>query len=230
MRADGDERQVQMETALGIHRRLLEAYGVPDWRPHYAPLDELILTILSQNTSDVNSGRAYEALRARFPTWADVMTAPVADLAESIRPGGLAPQKAPRIQAVLRRIAAERGALTLDFLADWPTERALQWLLSFDGVGPKTASIVLLFSFGEPTFPVDTHIARITRRLGLVAEQADPEKIRLAWQSLVPAAAYYPLHLNLISHGRAVCKALQPRCGACVLVDLCRYPQKTART
>jgi endonuclease III len=213
-----------------VHRRLLAAYGVPDWHPSYAPVDELVLTILSQNTSDINSGRAYRALRGRFPAWTDVMAAPAAEVASAIRPGGLAEIKAPRIQAALQRIRRERGEVSLDFLAEMPTEEALRWLLSLDGVGPKTACIVLLFCFGRPAFPVDTHIARITRRLGLVASAANAEQIRSAWQALVPPDVFYPLHLNLISHGRAVCKAAAPRCPACVLIDICAYPRRLSLT
>ena len=139
--------------AAEVYRRLLAAYGEPTWRPYYQPMDELVLTFLSQNTSDLNSGRAFEALKARYPTWQAVLDAPVAELAETIRSGGLAQQKAPRIQAALRRILAERGEFSLDFLADLPVDEATRWLTSFDGIGHKTASIVLLFCFNQPAFP-----------------------------------------------------------------------------
>ncbi len=164
--------------AAEIYRRLLAAYGEPTWRPYYQPLDELVLTFLSQNTSDLNSGRAFEALKARYPTWQAVLDAPVAELAETIRSGGLAQQKAPRIQAALRRIQAERGAFTLDFLADLPVAEATRWLTSFDGIGHKTASIVLLFCFNQPAFPVDTHVGHVTRRLGLAGPKDSEEKIK----------------------------------------------------
>ena len=215
------------EVAREIFLRLQEAYGTPDWRPHYDPMEELILTFLSQNTSDVNSGRAFEALKARYPTWQAVMDAPVDELAAAIRSGGLSQRKAPRIQAALRRILAERGEFSLDFLAALPAEEGMQWLRSFDGIGHKTASIVLLFCFGKPVFPVDTHIGRVTRRLGLAGPKESEERIAGIWQSLAPAAWYYPLHLNLIRHGREVCAARAPRCAVCVLNGVCRYEHKT---
>jgi len=214
------------EVAAEVHRRLLAAYGAPTWRPHYAPLDELILTFLSQNTSDINSGRAFAALKARYPTWQAVLDAPVAELAETIRSGGLAQRKAPRIQAALRRIQAERGELSLDFLADLPVEEAQRWLTSLDGVGHKTASIVLLFCFNKAAFPVDTHVGRVTRRLGLAAPRATEAQIKQIWEALAPAEWFYPLHLNLIQHGRRVCRARQPRCAQCVLADICRFEPK----
>lgn len=213
--------------AAEVHRRLLAAYGEPTWRPHYAPLDELILTFLSQNTSDTNSGRAFAALKARYPTWQDVLAAPVAELAETIRSGGLAQRKAPRIQAALRRILAERGEFSLDFLVDLPVEEATRWLTSFDGVGHKTAAIVLLFCFNKAAFPVDTHVGRVTRRLGLAGPRASAEKIKQIWEALVPAEWFYPLHLNLIQHGRRICRAGRPLCPQCVLADICQFESKT---
>jgi endonuclease III len=209
--------------ASEVHRRLLAAYGEPTWRPYYAPMDELVLTFLSQNTSDLNSSRAFEALRARYPTWQAVLDAPVGELATTIRSGGLSQQKAPRIQKALRRILAERGEFNIDFLAGLPVDEATRWLTSFDGIGHKTASIVLLFCFNKPAFPVDTHVGRVTRRLGLAGPKDNEEKIKGIWEQLVPADWFYPLHLNLIRHGRQVCHAQRPTCGACVLKDICRY-------
>jgi endonuclease-3 len=221
-----DEFACRQARAGQIDRRLLEAYGQPDWRPTHPALDELILTILSQNTSDLNSGRAFAALRARYPTWQAVLEAPVEELAETIRSGGLAEQKAPRLQAALRRIRAERGELSLDFLAQWPPAQVLSYLTSYPGVGPKTAAIVALFSFGMPAFPVDTHVTRVTRRLGLAGPRATPEQVQAIWEALVSPDRFFPLHLNLIRHGREVCKAPTPRCWQCVLHDLCDYPDK----
>jgi endonuclease-3 len=206
-----------------VYRRLLAAYGEPDWRSHFLPVEELVLTLLSQNTSDINSGRAFEALQARYPTWQAVMDAPTDELAHTIRSGGLARQKAPRIQSALRRILQERGELNINHLADLPTDEAMRWLTSFDGIGHKTASIVLLFCFGKPAFPVDTHVGRVTRRLGLAGTKETEEKIKAIWESLAPAEWYYPLHLNLIRHGRQVCRARAPNCPACVLSDICLY-------
>ena len=217
-----------VEWAEQVYRRLDAAYGVPDWRPYYDPVDELVLTILSQNTSDLNSGRAFEAMRARYPTWEEVLAAPVDELAASIRSGGLSQQKAPRIQAALRRVLQERGEFRLDFLRDLPLQEAFAWLTSFAGIGHKTASIVLLFCFNRPAFPVDTHITRVSRRLGVSGPKATPEQISAIWIDLVPSDRFYALHLNLIRHGREVCKAPTPRCAACILADLCAYPNKTS--
>jgi endonuclease-3 len=206
-----------------VYRRLLAIYGEPTWRPRFSPVEELILTLLSQNTSDINSGRAFDALRARYPAWQDVLDAPTAELADTIRSGGLSQRKAPRIQKALRRIQVERGEFNIDFLADLPVGEAMDWLTSFDGVGHKTASIVLLFCFGKPVFPVDTHVGRVTRRLGLAGPRETEEKIKAIWEALVPAQWYYSLHLNLIRHGRQVCQARVPDCPVCVLQDVCRY-------
>jgi endonuclease-3 len=213
--------------AAEVHARLLTAYGAPTWRASYPPMDELVLTFLSQSTSDINSGRAFAALKARYPTWQAVLDAPVAELAETIRSGGLAQQKAPRIQAALRRIQAERGELALDFLAKLPVDEAARWLTSFDGIGHKTASIVLLFCFNKATFPVDTHVGRVTRRLGLAGPKDSEQKIKGIWEALAPAAWFYPLHLNLIRHGREVCHAQRPTCDRCTLRDICRFEVKT---
>jgi endonuclease III len=217
----------QRAHAAEVHARLLRAYGAPTWRSFYPPLDELVLTFLSQNTSDLNSGRAFEALRARYATWQAVLDAPVKELADTIRSGGLADQKAPRIQAALRRIKEERGELSLDFLSDWPVERVVEWLTSFNGIGHKTASIVALFCFNKPAFPVDTHVGRVTRRLGLAGSKDAEEKIKAIWEHLVPQDWFYPLHLNLIRHGREVCQAPRPKCGRCILYDICLYTAKT---
>lgn len=213
----------ETDRAQEIFRRLAEEYGLPQWQSHGDPVEVLVNTFLSQNTSDVNSHRAFRSLRERFPTWDEVMTAPVEAVAEAIRSGGLANSKAPRIQAALRRIVEERGELTLDFLADMSVADAKAWLESLHGVGAKTAAIVLLFSLGKPAFPVDTHVHRVSRRLGIVPDRATPEETEAIWEALMPAETFYPLHINLIRHGRQVCRAREPRCGICILQDLCRY-------
>ncbi len=218
MATDAQTLRVKAEA---IVQRLAAEYGYPAWYPVGDPVEVLVGTFLSQNTSDVNSNRAFDALRARFPTWEAVMTAPIEEVEEAIRPGGLARSKAPRIQAALRRIFSERGEFSLDFLKDMPLDQARAWLQSFHGVGAKTAAIVLLFSLGRPVFPVDTHIHRISRRLGIVPPAATPEQTEAAWESLVPPEGFYPLHVNLIRHGRQVCKARDPRCHICVLQNLC---------
>lgn len=211
------------ERATQIHLRLAEYYGFPEWRNPLPPLDELISTILSQNTNDINRDRAFTVLRRRFPDWEAVRDAPEMDVIDAIRPAGLANQKGPRIQAVLREITAERGALDLSFLADMPTAQAHAWLVHFHGVGPKTAAIVLLFSLGKPAFPVDTHIYRVTGRLGLRPEKMTADQAHLHLEQLFPVETYYPVHLNLIHLGREICQARRPNCPVCPLKDLCDY-------
>lgn len=204
-------------------RRLLVAYGQPDWRSGLDPLSELVSTILSQNTSDVNRDVAFSRVRARFGTWEEVRDAEPSAVVDAIRPAGLANQKGPRIQEALRFITREQGSLTLDFLALWPVEKARLWLSSIHGVGPKTAAIVLLFSFGMPAFPVDTHIHRVTRRLGLIGPKVSRERAHELLAALVDPADYYSFHLNVILHGRQVCASRAPRCQICTLRDLCDY-------
>ncbi len=195
----------------------------PRWVSHAPPLDELIATILSQHTSDLNSGRAFAALRARFPTWREVLAADEADIADAIQSGGLAILKAPRIQRVLRAIDAEAGSLTLDWMRDWPLEQAHAWLIALPGVGPKTAACVLLFSLGLPTMPVDTHVHRVGRRLGLIPADVSANEAHAFFDRLIgpDRDAIYALHLNLIQHGRTTCKARDPECERCALNDLC---------
>lgn len=214
------ELQSKAET---IYRLLVEEYGQPTWRLHYDPVSELVLTFLSQNTNDVNSHRAFEQLKARYPTWDAVVAAPTEELADTIRSGGLADIKAPRIQGALQRILEERGEFNLHFLTDLPLEEAKQWLTSLKGIGPKSAAIVLLFCFGRPLFPVDTHVFRVSRRLGLVSPKTSREQTQAVWEALVSADLYYPLHLNLITHGRRVCKASNPHCVICVLQAQCDW-------
>jgi endonuclease-3 len=150
----------------------------------------------------------------------------LSEVAEAIRPAGLSQVKAPRIQAALRRIPAPAGRISLDFLAEMPLEEARAWLTALDGVGPKTAAIVLLFAFGRPAFPVDTHIHRVARRLGLIPPHASREKAHLLLEELLPAETYYTFHLNLIRHGREVCHPRNPACSRCRLLDLCPYGQE----
>jgi endonuclease-3 len=201
---------------------LAAEYGEPSMtrRP---PLDELVLTILSQNTSDLNRDRAYEAMRARYPTWREVLDAPTDELEQAIRPGGLARQKAPRIQAVLARVDRAGHGLDLEWLGELPPDEAMDWLTALPGVGVKTASIVLLFSFGVPVMPVDTHVHRIALRLGLVPAGTSAEKAHPLITALVPAGRMLEAHLLLITHGRRTCIARRPRCPGCVLLELCPY-------
>jgi endonuclease-3 len=212
-----------------VQQRLIEFYGKPTWHNPLPPLDELVSTILSQSTNDTNRDRAFQALRQRFPTWEAVRDAETSEVIEAIRIAGLANQKGPRIQQVLREITAERGELDLDFLKDIPAEQAREWLEKFKGVGPKTAAIVLLFSLGKPAFPVDTHIYRVTGRLGLLPEKMTVEQAHPYLASLFPAEAYYDTHLNIIQLGREVCQARQPNCSHCPLNDVCAYAQDQSR-
>jgi endonuclease III len=201
--------------------RLAERYGPPRRHRALPPLDELVLTILSQNTSDRNCERAYAAMRARFPTWAQVRDADPAALESVLRPGGLAAQKAPRIQAVLRELSADGGAPALEPVAGMPPDAAIERLTRLPGVGPKTASCVLLFSLGVPVMPVDTHVHRVARRLGLIPAGMSADAAHAHLTALVPATRMLEAHLLLIAHGRATCRALRPRCAECPLVDLC---------
>jgi endonuclease-3 len=211
------------QRALATHQILLEFYGHPEWRTPLPALDELVSTILSQNTNDTNRDRAFQGLRLRFPAWEAVRDAPTRLVVDAIRPAGLANQKGPRIQNVLREITAQRGELSLDFLNDLPAEQARQWLVQFKGVGPKTAAIVLQFSLGKPAFPVDTHIYRVTGRLGLRPPAMNAEQAHHHLAQLLPPETYYAAHLNLIRLGREVCQARRPRCSACPLTALCDY-------
>ena len=214
------------DKALEVHRRLLEDYGEPIWRPHMDAVSELVSTILSQNTNDVNRDVAFDRLRARLPAWEQVRDADTETVIEAIRPAGLANQKGPRIQQALRIITQERGELDLDFLADWPVEEAKEWLCAINGVGPKTAAIVLLFSLGRPAFPVDTHVHRVSKRLGLIGPKVSREKAHVELEELMPVEAYYPFHLNVIRHGRGICSSRKPRCTECSLNDLCDFYQE----
>jgi endonuclease-3 len=220
-----DEQEILQAKTTVVHHRLLDIYGEPEWRPHLDPVSELVSTILSQNTNDVNRDVAFDRLVARFPTWEEARDAHVEEIIEAIRPAGLANQKGPRIQEALRVITQERGELTLDFLADIPVEEAKRWLSAIKGVGPKTAAIVLLFSLGRPAFPVDTHVHRVTKRLGLIGVRTSRERAHVELESLVPPENYYAFHLNLIRHGRQVCTSRKPRCSDCTLIDLCDFYQ-----
>jgi endonuclease-3 len=209
--------------ALQVHQRLLVFYGQPTWRNPLPPVDELVSTILSQNTNDTNRDRAFESLRQRFPTWVQVRDADPGSVTAAIRPAGLANQKGPRIQQVLQGISAERGSLDLHFLKDLPLDEARAWLMKFKGVGPKTAAIVLLFSLGQPAFPVDTHIYRVTGRIGLRPEKMTVEEAHVHLEKLLPPETYYAAHLNLIRLGRDICSARKPACPRCPLRGLCKY-------
>lgn len=214
------------ELAQAVYLALEKAFGLPAWSDPFPPLDELISTILSQNTNDRNRDLAYHRLRAAFATWEEVRDADPLQVIEAIRPAGLANQKGPRIQAVLRQITEERGALDLGFLHDLSAEEAFAWLSRFKGVGPKTASIVLQFSLAKPAFPVDTHVYRVSGRIGLRPERMTVEQAHQHLASLFNPDQYGPGHLNLIRLGREICHARNPEHEACPVKHLCGLYQQ----
>lgn len=212
-----------------VNNRLLDYYGYPEWRNPLPAIDELISTILSQNTNDINRDRAFRELRKRFPGWGEVRDAPVQEVIEAIKTAGLANQKGPRIQRLLREITEQRGEINLDFLEEFSVEEASEWLQSFNGVGPKTAAIVLQFSLGKAAFPVDTHIYRVSGRLGLRPEKMSAEKAHDYLSIIFPKEMYFAAHLNLIRLGREICSARSPKCDICPLNDICHYNLESTR-
>jgi endonuclease-3 len=211
--------------------RLGERYGHPTWAgPRLDAVSELVLTILSQNTADTNSFRAFTALRERYPTWQAVLEAPTDELVEVIRPGGLAPTKAPRIQHVLAEVAAAtNGTWDLSFLGEWPLEQARAWLMALPGIGRKTASIILLFGFGRPVMPVDTHVHRVTTRLGMLPPRTPLDRAHDLLEEVLAPEEMYPFHVETIRHGRDTCRAPRPICGLCPLTDVCAYYRLASR-
>lgn len=208
-------------TVKTVCRRLAKVHGPVEPPPLGPVLDELVLTILSQHTSDTNSGAAFDELQQRFADWDAVRRAPVARVAQAIRSAGLSRQKAPRIKAVLEQIQADRGRLSLDFLRRRPTDEALAYLRAMPGVGPKTAACVLLFACRKPVLPVDTHVHRVSGRLGLIGPRTDAAAAHDELARLVPPARVLDFHILLIRHGRTTCTALKPQCEECPLFDLC---------
>ncbi|KAF0110404.1 MAG: endonuclease III [Chloroflexi bacterium] len=207
---------------LVLHR-LEKVYGFPTWRDPLPPIDELISTILSQNTNDHNRDQAFYKLKSRFNTWEQARDAPETEIIEAIRIAGLANLKGPRIKAVLNEIYQERGNFDLSFLADLPLEEARKWLLKFKGVGRKTAAIVLQFSLNRPAFPVDTHIYRVTGRLGVRPEKMSVEQTHFLMEIMVEPKDYYAGHLNLIRLGRESCHPRNPDCANCPINQLCNF-------
>jgi endonuclease-3 len=203
-----------------IRDRLRELYGRPVNEPHGHPIAELVRTILSQNTSDTNRDVAYARLRERFTTWEEVRDAPTTAVEEAIKPGGLSATKAPRIQEVLRLIG--EGEPDLDWLADAPRDEAIEFLESLPGVGRKTAACVMIFALGRPEIPVDTHVYRVGGRLGLFPPRASFERAHDEMLRVTDPADAYELHINLIRHGRAICRP-RPRCPECGLRRMCPF-------
>lgn len=214
-----------------IYELLLETYGLPDWKPDFDPVGGLVGTILSQHTSDINSERAYKQLVATYPCWEEVMDAPTHLVAEAIRSGGLANIKARRIQDVLHTLSEQQEARggkkplahALDHLAKMPTEEAWRYLRTLPGVGPKTAACVLMFNLGMDAMPVDTHVHRVSRRLGLIGPKDSADKAHEIFAKINPPEWTYALHVNLITHGRRICHAQRPECTRCSLYSECLY-------
>ncbi len=208
-----------------VERILDETYGPRKLQPSGDPVGTLVSTILSQNTSDINTERAYASLRDRFPTWDAVVAANTDEVIDAIRSGGLANRKAPRIQEALDEIRDRYGDFSLDQLATMPLEEAKQELLSIDGVGPKTAACVLLFALGRPALPVDTHVYRVSRRLGLIDETTNLTRAHATLEALMEGDAErtYRFHVEMISHGRTLCTARNPKCHICPLRSYCEY-------
>jgi endonuclease-3 len=241
----------------GLPRYVLDGlagvYGPQHWEPRLDPTSELVLTILTQNTADVNAEKAYEALRIAYPSnrppevhvpgigwggdglsaapppdWSMVEHAPLPELIDVIRPGGLGPQKAPRIQAMLRHIREQRGDYSLAFLGELQALEARDWLTSIDGIGKKTASIVLLFCFGMPLMPVDRHVERVSKRIGLLPPKATADQAHDLYLGLLEPEDMYAAHVLLIHHGRAMCHAQNPRHELCPIADRCRFVDRRA--
>ncbi len=204
--------------------RLEREYGPLEWQPGREPIDVLIATILSQNTSDINSNRAFDSVTSSFDSWEAVASAPVEYIAQAIKSGGLSRIKAVRIKQILNKIEQETGHISLDVLTSMSISEAKDYLARLPGVGPKTASCVLLFGLGKPSLPVDTHVFRVARRLGLIDSTVSIEKAHNLLQEQIPPSKVYQFHLHMIEHGRRICRARQPRCDECVLKEVCPSP------
>ncbi len=236
----------------GLQRYVLDSlasvYGPQTWAPRLDPTSELILTILTQNTADTNAEKAFEALRSTYPSdrdaeehrpgigwggtglstappadWSMVENAPLPELIDVIRPGGLGPQKAPRIQATLRHLREQRGDYSLAFLGNMPVLEARDWLTAIDGIGKKTASIVLAFCFGAPVMAVDRHVERVSKRIGLIPAKATADQAHDLYLGLLEPGDMYAAHVLLIHHGRVICQAQSPKHDLCPIRDRCRF-------
>jgi endonuclease III len=217
----GKERTIKRYTPGQVVKRLAALYGAPEWTPHGDPLTELVLTILSQHTSDTNSGRAFMNLKQRFPTWESLLGADEAEIIEAIQAGGLARQKAPRIKAAFNEIVARNGSLDLENVRTMKTAEARTWLTSLHGVGPKTAACILLFALGKPALPVDTHVHRVATRLGFIPSGMSADRAHAILEAAVPKRLHYAFHISLIKHGRRTCRARRPFCSQCPLLKRC---------
>ena len=208
-------------TAPEVLTRLEQEYGPVQWKPRYDPVLELVFTVLSQHTSDKNSGRAFKQLMGTFGTLEAVATGDVELIARSINVGGLGHIKAPRIKNILNRILELRGSLDLSFLKELPLSEAKAWLRNLPGIGPKSAAVILCFSLGMPAMPVDTHVYRVAKRLGLIGPKTTAEQSHETLEKMIAPQQVFPFHVHLITHGRQVCKASRPLCHRCILADRC---------
>jgi endonuclease-3 len=221
----GEERQASEKPVRYIIQNLERTYGVPLNERASDPLDMLIKIILSQATSDTNSHRTFAALKKRFPTWDAALGARTATIAATIRSGGLANQKATVIKDVLRQIKKEHDTLDLAFLHDLSPAEAIDYLSQFRGIGPKTIACTLLFACRKEVFPLDTHIFRILRRVGLVPQKCTDRRAHEIMNAIVPHGKFYSFHVNLIRHGRSLCRPRDPLCERCPIVEYCDYGQ-----
>lgn len=204
-----------------ITNRLEKHFGIPQWQRQGNPLDSLILTVLSQSTNDRNRDLAYQRLKQRFPTWELVKNAQPAEIADAIRPAGLGNQKSVRIKNILQWVNDTYFTLDLSFICDMEPQDVINIFTQLKGVGIKTISVVLMFTCGVDIFPVDTHVFRICKRLGLVPQKVNAEKTHHFMQPIVPKGKSFSLHMNLLKLGRTICKAQKPRCLECPIKDLC---------
>jgi endonuclease-3 len=222
--ANSETESFTEEKPVGyIIQNLERAYGVPENKRASDPLDMLVHVILSQATSDTNSHRTFAALKARFPTWDDALRARTSSIASTIRSGGLANQKAAVIKSLLRQIKDSRGTLDISFLHDLSAEEARKYLSQFRGIGPKTIACTLLFACLKEVFPLDTHIFRILRRVGLIPQKCSDARAHQIMDKIVPSGKFYSFHVNLIRHGRALCRPRDPLCERCPIVEYCDY-------
>ena len=206
-----------------IKQALTAVYGELNWSRNLDGMDELISCILSQSTTDTNRDRAFDRLKARFPTWEAARFAAIDDVIEAIKPAGLANQKAPRIQDALGVIFDKVGEYSIDILNELSVDEAKDWLVSLKGVGPKTAAIVLCFAYGRAAFPVDTHIFRVSKRIGFLPEKMSANDAHPVMEAMTPAEDYYQFHIQLIQHGRDTCQARKPACERCPISAHCDY-------
>lgn len=221
-----DEREDHRRLFESVSKRLAEVFGTPKLDNKRSAVDELVLTYLSQNTNDINRDKAFVELKRRFKDYEAVRDADPQEVMDSIRVAGLANQKGPNIQAGLKAISDHYGKISLDFLKEMEMDKARSWLTNLRGVGPKTAAIVLVFSLGMPAFPVDTHIYRVSGRIGFRPLNLDVVKTHTYLESIGDPSQFGPLHLNLIRLGREICQARKPKCPICPVSDLCRFVNK----